>query len=148
MVNPSFYENIKSMSMKLYTDGGARGNPGPAAAGIVIVDKGGNKVNQLGVYLGELTNNQAEYKALILGLEKAVEADISVLECYLDSELVVKQLKGEYKVKNAGLRDLWSKAKSLEEIFDSVDYIHVKRNKNQDADSLVNQVLDEFEKSV
>ena len=135
------------MDMKLYTDGGARGNPGPAAAGVVLEDTSGDTIKELGLYLGEITNNQAEYKALILGLETAVTEGAENLECILDSQLVVRQLRGEYRVKNAGLKPLWDKVKKLEQSLGNVTYEHVKRHKNEDADRLVNQVLDEIEKS-
>lgn len=133
--------------MKLYTDGGARGNPGPAAAGVVLEDSSDNTVKELGLYLGEITNNQAEYKALILGMETAQTMGVKELDCILDSELVVRQLIGEYKVKNAGLRPLWQEAKNLEKKFDKITYSHVKRHKNKDADRLVNEVLDEIKRS-
>lgn len=133
--------------MKLYTDGGARGNPGPAAAGVVLEDSSGKTVKELGLYLGEITNNQAEYKALILGLETAKSLNVTEVDCVLDSELVVKQLKGEYRVKNAGLKPLWIEVKDLEEKFNKVMYSHVKRHKNKDADRLVNEVLDEVKRS-
>lgn len=128
---------------KLFTDGGARGNPGPAGAGVVLKDEEGNVVVSLGKYLNRCTNNEAEYSALLLGLETALENQVESVECYLDSELVVKQLNGEYKVKNARLSPLYNKAKVMEKQFDSINYIHVKRDKNAEADFLVNQAIDD-----
>lgn len=135
------------MYIKLYTDGGARGNPGPAAAGAVLENSSGDIIKETGLYLGEITNNQAEYKALILGLKTAISVGASELECILDSQLVVRQLNGDYKVKSANLKPLWNQAKKLEENFEKITYIHVKRHKNKDADRLVNEVLDEVEKN-
>jgi ribonuclease HI len=133
------------MKYILHTDGGARGNPGPAAAGVVLTDLDGNTVTKLGSYLGEITNNEAEYRALILGLQTAINEGTLELDCYLDSELVVKQLNGEYRVKNENLKGFWKQVKDLEFQFQSITYNHVKRNKNKDADSLVNEVLDAAE---
>ena len=96
--------------MNLFTDGGARGNPGPGAIGVVFKDDGGKIVFELGKYLGKCTNNEAEYEALITGLETAIEKKYSELTCHLDSELVVKQLNGLYKVKNERLKVLFNKA--------------------------------------
>jgi len=129
---------------KLYTDGGARGNPGPAAAGVVLKNSSGKIIKELGLYLGETTNNQAEYKALVLGLRTAIEQGVTKISCFLDSELVVRQLNGEYKVKNVGLKPLKTEVNALEKSFQEVTYHHVKRDKNKKADHLVNQVLDEI----
>jgi ribonuclease HI len=138
---------MSDSTYKLYTDGGARGNPGPAAVGVVLKNSVGKIVREVGSYLGETTNNQAEYKALILGLRTAIEQGVTNLVCYLDSELVVKQLTGEYKVKNIGLKPLTTEVAALEKSFEDVSYIHVTRDKNKKADQLVNQVLDEVAKT-
>jgi len=126
----------------LRTDGGARGNPGPAAAGIVLEDVAGNEIKAWGVYLGEATNNQAEYEALFLGLQEARARQAVEVDCYLDSELVVKQLKLEYKVKNKELAALFVKVWNLVQEFSRVTFYHVSREQNRRADQLVNQVLD------
>ncbi len=128
--------------MKLYTDGGARGNPGPAAGGVVLINDGGNVIKKLGFALGVKTNNEAEYKALIRGLRTSLDEEATHLKCYLDSELVVKQLRGEYRVKNANMKPLWNEAKELEKKFKNVEYFHITRDKNKQADLLVNEVLD------
>lgn len=130
------------MKFSLFTDGGARGNPGPAAAGVVLKDEKGNVVVEMGMHLGVCTNNEAEYRALILGLNTAKKHGVSEVSCFLDSELVVKQLKGEYKVKNQKLKSFFNEVKKLELGFASVKYQHVFREKNKEADALVNQVLD------
>jgi ribonuclease HI len=132
----------------MYTDGGARGNPGPAAIGVAIFDVGNthNPIKTLSLYLGETTNNQAEYKALIAGLEEAQKLGAQELVCYLDSELVVKQLTGIYKIKEAGLKDLAMDALRLKNTFMQVEFKHVPREKNKLADALVNEALDKEEK--
>ncbi|NQU84047.1 MAG: ribonuclease HI family protein [Parcubacteria group bacterium] len=122
----------------IFTDGGARGNPGPAGIGVFIKDVGEYKE-----YIGETTNNQAEYKAVILALEKAKDLGADELDFYLDSELVVKQLKREYKVKNIGLAPLFLKVWNLSMGFKKVTFTHVRREKNKEADRLVNEAIDE-----
>ncbi len=126
----------------LNTDGGARGNPGPAAVGIVIRNIKNEIVLERGRYIGEATNNEAEYYALIDGLTAAKEKKADQVDCYLDSEFVVNQLKGTYKVKNERMKVLWEKTKVLEKNFKSVTYTHIVRSKNTEADKIVNQVLD------
>ena len=126
----------------LHTDGGSRGNPGPGAAGIVLTNQNGEVIKEKGEFLGVCTNNEAEYKALSFGLALALESGIDDLDCYLDSELVVKQLKGLYKVKNSGLSLYSAKIKQLETKFKKVTYIHVKRELNKQADKIVNEILD------
>lgn len=130
--------------MILNTDGGARGNPGPGAIGVVIKNAKGEVVFELGRYLGVCTNNEAEYKALEAGMQSALEKKFADLTCNLDSELVVKQLNGEYKVKNDRLQILYKKIKELEKKFEKISYHHVPRAKNKEADALVNKVLDEM----
>jgi ribonuclease HI len=126
----------------LYADGGARGNPGPAASGAVLVDPGGSVITEIGSYLGTATNNVAEWTALCIGLEAALEHGIKRLAVRLDSELVVKQMNGEYRVKHAGLQPLYRRARHLQRQFERIEFAHVRREKNKLADSLVNRVLD------
>lgn len=128
--------------IKIYTDGGARNNPGPAGIGVVIKDEKGIILESHKDYIGEKTNNQAEYAAIIKGLELAKEkADI--VECYLDSQLVVNQAKGVYKVKNSDIRELLFKLKTNEAPFKEVTYTLIPREQNKEADKLVNEALDE-----
>jgi len=124
------------------TDGGARGNPGPAAIGVVLEDEHGKVVKEFGRYIGETTNNQAEYQALLAALEAAQELGASEVRCYLDSLLVVKQLQQEYKVKDKGLAPLFIKAWNVSQSFSKISYHHVPREQNERADALVNQALD------
>lgn len=126
----------------LKTDGGARGNPGPAAIGVVLEDAQGKEVKAFGRYIGETTNNQAEYRALQAGLEEAARLSATEVRCYLDSELVVKQLKLEYKVKDKELAPVFMKVWNLVQQFTKVTFTHVPREKNHRADALVNQALD------
>ena len=130
------------MKLFIYTDGGARGNPGPAAAGIVIKDAQNKIVSSFGEYLGETTNNQAEYRALLFALEKARELGGTEITCFADSELLVKQLNYEYKVKNAELAPLFLKIHNLSLIFKKISFLHILREKNKEADKLVNQTQD------
>jgi len=126
----------------LFTDGGSRGNPGPAAAGIFLCTPEKAFVKEIGVYLGEGTNNDAEYKALVIGLKAAIKSGAKNLVCFLDSELIVKQLKGIYKMKNERLRVFFDEIKMLEKNFETISYKHIPREKNKKADSLVNEILD------
>ena len=130
------------MKAKLSTDGGARGNPGPAAYGYVLEAEDGTVLDARGETIGVATNNVAEYRALIAGLEKAVELGIDELEVVSDSELLVKQMQGEYRVKNEALRDLNDEANSLERKLGRVRYTAVRREHNELADRLVNEALD------
>lgn len=125
----------------IYSDGGARGNPGPAAIGVVIYQ---NKkvITTIARCIGETTNNQAEYQAIIAGLEKVLELQGQEIECFLDSELVVKQLRHEYKVKNKDLASLFVKAHNLSLQFKKISFKHIPREDNKAADKLVNQALD------
>ena len=132
--------NLKKAIM--YTDGGARGNPGIAGIGIVIEDKHGNVIREISQYIGEQTNNVAEYKALSRGLEVALDLGIKEIICYLDSELVVKQIKGEYKVKNERMIPMYNMVMPLIKKFDNFEIIHVKRESNKKADKLVNKAID------
>lgn len=126
----------------IFTDGGARGNPGPAGIGAALKNENGEIVAEISEYLGVATNNQAEYKALLAALEKARELRAETLECYLDSELIVKQLKGEYKVKNKGLLPLFFEVQNLSKAFQQISFSHVKRELNQEADRLANLAMD------
>lgn len=128
--------------LTIYSDGGARGNPGPGGIGAVIYDEEGNKLAEVSEYLGECTNNQAEYRAILAAIQKAKEFKTKELDCYLDSELVVKQLKGEYKVKNAELAPLFVKVYNETLDFQKVNFHHVRREKNKEADKLANQAMD------
>jgi ribonuclease HI len=127
----------------LFADGGSRGNPGPAASAAVLLDPGGELVEEIGAYLGVATNNVAEWTALVLGLEAAAKRGIRRLGVRLDSELVVKQLRGEYRVKHAGLQPLYRRAQHLLRGFAEVEIRHVPRAQNALADRLVNRLLDQ-----
>jgi ribonuclease HI len=130
---------------KLSTDGGARGNPGPAAYGYVVEAEDGTVLAAHGEAIGTATNNEAEYRALIAGLEKAVELGVDDLEVVSDSELVVKQMRGEYKVKKPALQNLSVEASRLARQLGSVTYTAVRREHNELADRLVNEALDASE---
>lgn len=131
------------MNLILHTDGGARGNPGPAAIGVVIANDKNEAIKTIKEYIGEGTNNQAEYKALLKGLSEASELGAESVTCFLDSELVVKQLNGLYKIKEPGLQVLAMEALKLKNKFKSVEFKHVRREQNAHADQLVNEALDE-----
>lgn len=128
--------------IKIYTDGGARGNPGPAAIGVVIKDDQDKILKTYAEYLGKTTNNQAEYKGLVKGLELAQEFKPKEIDCYLDSELVVKQMKQEYKVKDKDLQPLFVKVWNLALKYKKVKYHHIRRELNKEADALLNIELD------
>lgn len=130
------------MKAKLSTDGGARGNPGPAAFGYVLEAEDGTVLDARGETIGVATNNVAEYRGLIAGLEKALELGIDELEVVSDSELLVKQMQGEYRVKNEALRELNEDANVLERRLGRVRYTAVRREHNELADRLVNEALD------
>jgi ribonuclease HI len=123
-------------------DGGARGNPGPAAIGVVVRGPGDELLEELGEAIGRATNNVAEYRALLRGIELAAAHGADELELVGDSELVVRQVEGRYKVKDATLRELHAEAKRELAGFDSWTIRHVRRESNADADRLVNQALD------
>ncbi len=124
------------------TDGGSRGNPGPAGIGVVFSDEKGEIIATFREYIGEATNNIAEYEALIMALEKARDFEASEIECRLDSELIVRQLNGQYKVKDENLKKLFNRVKELV-FFKPVKFIHIRREQNKKADELVNLALDE-----
>jgi probable phosphoglycerate mutase len=127
---------------RLFTDGGARGNPGPAAYGYVLETEDGHVLAAHGEAIGVATNNVAEYRALVAGLGKALELAVDQVEVVSDSELLVKQMRGEYKVKNKALRELSLKASALARELTSVTYTAVRREHNELADQLVNEALD------
>jgi ribonuclease HI len=127
---------------RLSTDGGARGNPGPAAYGYVLETDDGHVLDARGEAIGTATNNVAEYSGLVAGMQKAADLGVTELEVVSDSELLVKQMRGDYRVKNAALRTLWEEASDLERRFASVRYTAVRRAHNELADRLVNEALD------
>ena len=129
------------MTLTVYTDGGSRGNPGPAAVGVVI-KSGEQTLEEFGAYIGPATNNQAEYQALLAGLDRARKHTDTDVTCILDSELVVRQMTGQYKIKSDELRKLAHQARALESSFRKVTYVHTRREGNVRADALVNQALD------
>ena len=130
------------MKAKLSTDGGARGNPGPAAYGYVLEAEDGTVLDARGQAIGVATNNVAEYNGLIEGLRKAIELHVPEVEVVSDSELMVKQMLGEYRVKNQALRSLSLEAARLARQLAKVEYRHVRRAHNELADRLVNEALD------
>ena len=130
------------MKARLSTDGGARGNPGPAAFGYVLEAGDGTVLDARGEAIGVATNNVAEYRALVAGLEKALELGVDEVEVVSDSELLVRQMRGEYKVKNEALRALFLEAADLARRIGRVDYRDVRREHNELADRLVNEALD------
>lgn len=125
----------------LRTDGASRGNPGAAAAGIVIEREDGEVLMSLGKYLGEMPNNQAEYRALILGLRTVAEMCPAAVSVYMDSELVVRQMTGVYQVRDAVLQQLYQEARTLVRSLPQVTFTHVRRAQNAAADHLANQAL-------
>jgi ribonuclease HI len=127
---------------RLSTDGGARGNPGPAAYGYVLETEDGTVLAAHGETIGVATNNVAEYTALVEGLRKAAELGVEELEVVSDSELLVNQMRGSYKVKNETLKELWRQAMRVATVFDKVTYSAVRREHNELADRLVNEALD------
>ncbi len=130
--------------LKVYSDGGSRGNPGPAAAAFLILSEANEVLNAQSQFLGKQTNNQAEYEALIFALEAAIQLGAEEIVCHLDSELVCRHLTGEYKVKNVNLRKLWGRVRELKRCFNRITYVSVPRTDKyiQEADRLVNESLD------
>lgn len=126
----------------IYTDGGARGNPGPAGIGAVLKNENGEIVAEISEYIGETTNNQAEYRAVAAAIAKARELGAEELNFYLDSELVVKQINGEYKVKNKDLAPLFVKIYNARQGFKKTTFRHIPREKNGEADRLANLAMD------
>jgi dinuclear metal center YbgI/SA1388 family protein len=132
----------EAVVFRLHVDGGSRGNPGPSAIGVVLCDEEGNVVEEIGACIGHTTNNVAEYQALITGLETALDRGVRSLRILSDSELLVRQLREEYRVKSDSLKDLFVQARNLVRQFERVEIKHVTREDNQAADSLVNAALD------
>ncbi|MBT3816937.1 MAG: ribonuclease HI family protein [Candidatus Magasanikbacteria bacterium] len=130
------------MKLFLYTDGGARGNPGPAASGIVIKNEAGETIEHYGEYLGEQTNNYAEYMGIISALAKAKELGATEVFCFLDSKLVVEQLNRRWKVKNLNIQKLFIQAWNIMQGFKKVTLTHIPRAENKESDAEVNKVLD------
>lgn len=128
--------------LTIFTDGGARGNPGPAGIGAVLYNENKEKVAEISQYLGVATNNQAEYWALIEALKKAKELGGKEIEVFMDSELIVKQLKREYKVKNKDLASLFLEVYNLSLNFSKINFSHVYREDNKEADALANRAMD------
>lgn len=134
----------KPIGVTVHIDGGARGNPGPAGAGVVLrAADDGTILHQAGLYIGHATNNVAEYQALLAGLRAAGKIGASEVAIFSDSELLVRQMIGQYRVKNEGLRPLYVKALELAAKFKRCTYTHVRRELNKDADRLVNQAIDQ-----
>lgn len=131
-----------SEKLVVNVDGGARGNPGPAAIAAVVQGPGGEVVEERGERIGKATNNVAEYRALLLGIERAAALGARELELVGDSELIVKQVRGEYKVKDAGMRELHAQVRRALAPFERWSIRHVRREQNAEADRLVNEVLD------
>ncbi|WP_457573225.1 ribonuclease HI family protein [Desulfolithobacter sp.] len=127
---------------RLYTDGASRGNPGRAGAGIVLLDDSDRELTTKAVYLGTCTNNVAEYRALLIGLQAAREEGCRRVEIFMDSELIVRQLQGRYQVKSAALKPLFTEVRQLLHSFDSWKVLHVPRAQNRRADELANQGID------
>ncbi|HYO52028.1 ribonuclease HI family protein [Archangium sp.] len=130
-------------SLRLFSDGAARGNPGPAGAGAVLMDAEGRVVARLGRFLGIQTNNHAEYMGLLLGLKHARSLGVKELEVLADSELLIRQLQGRYQVKSPTLRPLYEEASALLKQFSRVKLTHVPREKNKAADEMSNRAIDE-----
>lgn len=130
------------MKLTIYTDGGARGNPGPAGIGAAIYNEEKVLVGEVSEYLGVATNNQAEYKAVIAALKIARTLKATDLQFYLDSELVVKQINREYKVKNKDLAPLFLEVYNLSLSFKKIKFSHIRRELNQEADRLANEAMD------
>lgn len=129
--------------VRLYSDGAARGNPGLAGAGAVLVEPSGQVVDRIGKFLGTQTNNFAEYMGLLIGLRRARELSVREVEVFADSELMLRQLGGRYQVKSASLRPLYEEALSLFNDFERVKLVHVPREMNRAADEMSNRAIDE-----
>lgn len=130
------------MNLRIFTDGAARGNPGPAGIGVVIYDGADKVLEDFKKYLGETTNNVAEYQGLISGLECARKYRPCSIRVHMDSELVVRQMKGEYRVKNGALVELFRTVRGMLVDFESYDFVHIPREQNKLADRLANQAID------
>ena len=133
---------VSGVGIKLFTDGGSRGNPGPSASGFVILDKSDDVIFSQGIYLGIMTNNQAEYLALKYGLGKLDDMGIHEVSVYMDSLLIVNQMNGKFKIKNQDLLVIFTDIKNILKSFKKVTFTHVPREKNKLADAEVNKALD------
>jgi len=142
-----YYAGLEEGVWSLYCDGASRGNPGLAGAGVVLLDPDGEVRVQEKAYLGQATNNVAEYRALLLGLQQALKLGIRKLLVHSDSELLVRQLNGVYRVKQPHLHTLWREARQELQSFDSWEVIHVPREMNRQADRLANQGIDQRPRS-
>ncbi len=131
------------MFLKIYTDGGAIGNPGPSGIGAVFVNEKNKIIKKIYKYIGKATNNQAEYKAVIFALEEAKKIKASKIEFFLDSELIVNQLNRKYKIKNKDLGSLFVKVWNLIQSFKKVSFLYIPREKNKEADKLVKKAISE-----
>jgi ribonuclease HI len=140
---PSPESNTGLWRVRVYSDGAARGNPGPSGAGAVLVEPGGQVVDRVGKYLGIQTNNYAEYMGLLLGLRRARELGIREIEVFADSELMIRQLGGRYQVRSSYLKPLYKEALKLLNDFSRVKLVHVPREMNAAADEMSNRAIDE-----
>lgn len=131
------------LRLRLYSDGQARGNPGPAGAGAVLVEPSGQVVDKLGKFLGHQTNNYAEYMGLLIGLKRARELNVREVEVFADSELMIRQLGGRYQVKSPSLRPLYEEALQVLNGFERVKLVHVPREMNRAADEMSNRAIEE-----
>jgi ribonuclease HI len=132
---------LKNKKLFLYTDGGSRGNPGPSGIGVIVLDAKRKKIKETSKYIGEATNNVAEYSALVCGLEEAAALGADEIVVYMDSELLAKQLNGEYRVKDGNIKVLFEKALGILKNFGSFEIKHIAREKNKEADRLVNKAI-------
>jgi ribonuclease HI len=142
-VLPARSEGAGVHKVRVYCDGASRGNPGLAGAGAVITDESGRVLDELSRFLGRQTNNFAEYQGLLLGLDRAAALGAREVDVYADSELIVRQMKGEYRVKHPGLRPLHEEARRRVAGFDAVNFIHIPREMNAGADAMSNRAIDE-----
>lgn len=142
LIGSDVVSTIETSHAIIYTDGGSRGNPGPSAAGFVIMNAHEDVLHEGGMYLGITTNNQAEYQGVRLSLEKAIELGVRTVEFRLDSLLVVNQMNGIYSIKNRELWPIYERIVELTKHFDRVTFTHVRREFNQLADGMVNKILD------
>ena len=132
---------MKNKIVEIFIDGGSRGNPGPSGIGVVILDKSGKKIKEFGKYIGETTNNIAEYNALLYGLEEALILRADEVLLNMDSELVAKQLTGDYRVKDTDIKPLFERAVNMLKGFKNFEIRHIEREKNKEADRLVNKAI-------
>ncbi len=132
----------QTYTLTMLTDGGARGNPGPAGIGVVLKDAKKKNVATIAQYIGERTNNQAEYEAVLAGLKRARELGATALRCFLDSQLVAEQLSRRYKVKDAELGKLFVQCWNAMQSFSAVTFQYIPREQNEEADALVNRAID------